>query len=185
MHWKKKENLCRLLHGLDVITLSQNRDATKINALLTRPDYNATLQKLPDHVKCILNRVTSQPKDLMSLCRKCIVNALAPNSHTKVPRLQLPLAIQRYLLFRDLDELLLQMAGRKRKNNNNRPEHTVPASAVCAELSDSSGCEEDEESIYEVPVPSKKRTKKKRKNKECPVPKTAVKQRLKLCLCTI
>ena len=187
MHWKKKVNLCRLLHGVDVITLSHSKEATKISALLTRPDFSATLNKLPDHVVSLLTSVHSHPKSLMNTCRMCIIKSCAPNSHTKVHSLQLPTAIKKYLLFRDLDDMLLDMAGRKRKSNNNCIEQTVSTSEELGTLSDSSESEPDEDKDYEIPVvQSKRKTSKKQKKVQLHIqPKPEPKPRKKLCLCTI
>ncbi len=180
MHWKKKENLIRLLQGLKVITSSPSRESTKIGALLTRPDYSATLAKLPDRARAILTETNFQPLSLTKICRSCIVTAMAPNSHTKVPKLGLPTSIQKFLLFRDLDEMLLELAGRRRKNNND---------AVCVSLStggltESSDSEGDEDKDYSPPVVRKKK-KKKARSMALPTPPPAPKCRPKRCLCTV
>ena len=186
MHWKKKQNLCRLLHSLDIITLSHSKEATKIGALLTRPDYSATLNKLPDHVMNLLTSVHSQPKSLINICRVQIVKSLAPNSHTKVPMLPIPTAIKKYLLFRDFDEMLLDMAGRKRKSGSN-VEHTVPTSQEYTKGSDSSESEEDEDKDYDVSWSERTKNKNKKQGKFRTQTQYKVepKPRKKLCLCTI
>ena len=184
MHWKKRENLCRLLHGLDAITLSYSKEATKLNALLTRPDYSAALHKLPDHVITVMTSAHAQPKCLMNTCRMRIIKSLAPNSHRKVPMLPIPSAIKKYLLFRDLDEMLLDMADRRRKSIDNNLEHTVPACQEYSKGSDSSESEEDEDRDYNISWTERKKEKNKSQKMQH-ICKTEPKPRKKLCLCTI
>ncbi len=186
MHYVKKRNLCRLLLGLNEITQSLCKESIKISALLTRPDYSSCLQKLPENIRDLLRAVHVEAKPLLHLCRMCILKHLAPNSHRKVMKLGLPSALQKYLLYRDLDEMLLHMAGRTRKTNNND---------VSEETADNQSCKSDksDEEYPEICGNKTKMTKRERKRRRKKASHVLHsypsigqhKQKDKMCLCTI
>ncbi len=186
MHYVKKRNLCRLLLGLNEITQSICKESIKISALLTRPDYSSTLQKLPENIQDLLRKMPVDAKPLLHQCRMCIVRRLAPNSHRKVVKLGLPSALQKYLLFRDLDEMLLHLAGRTRRSNNN--DFNDDTAENQSNKSDNS-----DEEYPETSRRKKKMTKRERKRRRkkashvlynCPIA-AQNKQRDRMCLCTI
>ncbi len=113
----KQRNLCRLLLILNEITHNLCREANAISALLLSSEgqgHSEVIQQLPEDIQPLLNTITFDAKSLMHLSRMCIVKALAPNSHRTVCELPLPSAIKKYLLYRDIDEILLTSAGRSR-----------------------------------------------------------------------
>ncbi len=147
----------------------------------------------------MLNTITFDAKSLMHLSRMCIVKALAPNSHRKISKLNLPSAIQKYLLYRDIDEMLLQSAGRSRDYDA-----VTSADAVSQQFleGDTYCCDTQglEATVEEEPhsskilskqekILSKKERKKQRKmngtNSFVPEPVIHYRRKNVICLCSL